>query len=245
MAFPVQLHLAGLAGPLASVARDLSAGGFCAATPSCFAMQDLRRVTLMLPEKRLDLQAEGRWQLEMAGEERFFTGIQFVDIPGDALEPLWDLVHRQTKLLTVWLSEQRDFQQLGLHEAMDLVQLTRLREVRAGKTLYWQGRRDDSIFVVHSGEVVLERRTPEHHKLAVGRIGPGQVLGGVGVVADLLPGETAVVDRDASLLEIARGSFESLQRSNPALAFRIASIVTHRHIERIDGALRRLLDDRR
>jgi hypothetical protein len=244
ISLPVRLHLGEL-GPLDARARDLGAGGVCVATPSCFAPQDLRRVTLLLTSGRIEVDAEGRWQLEVSGEDGFLTGIRFLDIPEEALERVWDLVHQRSKALAHWLLQQHEFADLNLRDVVDLAHVTRMREIRAGGLLYRQGVRDDSAFVVTCGEVVFERRTPRDRKLMVGRARPGQLLGGLGVVANCLPNETAVADSDVSLLEISRGAFENLQLTSPALAFQVASLVMQSHLRRLDSALGRLVDEDR
>ena len=242
---PVRLHVAGLPAGLDARTRDLSAGGLCVATPSCFPVQELRRITLFLPAGRIDLGVEGRWQAEVSGEDGILTGVRLLDVPDASLELIWDLVHTQSKSLTRWLAQQPTFEGLGFQSLVDLAHVTRLREARAGQLLYRHGVLDDSIFIVTRGEVAFEQRTPHHYKLSVGLAGPGQVVGGAGVVADLVPRETAIVSRDVSLLEISRGAFENLQETNRGLAFRLVSIVLHSHLRRIEDALHRVVGERR
>ena len=244
LSFPARLHL-GAFGLLDAHARDLGAGGICVSTPSCFALQDLRRVALLLSGGPTEVEAEGCWQLEVTGEDAFLTGIRFVDVSEQGLERLWDVVHQQSKALTRWLLQQREFAELNLCDAVDLVHVTRMREIRAGGLLYRQGVRDDSIFIVTRGEVVFERRTPRERKLTVGRAVPGQLFGGLGVVANSLPSESALADCDVTLLEISRGAFENLQLTSPPLAFQLASLVMQSHLRRVDSALGRLVDESR
>jgi hypothetical protein len=245
ISFPVRLHVTGLAGSLEARARDVGAGGMCVATPSPFAVSDLRAVTLLTPNGRVDLGAEARWQHEVSGEDGFFTGLRFLEVSDGPLELLWDLVHERAKSLARWLLHQPDFSGLGVQDNLEIAQVTRLREVRAGGLLYRQGSPEDSIFVVTRGEIVFELRTPRQRKRTLGRVGPGQVVGGLGLVANSLPGETAIADRDVSLLEISRGAFENLQAANPALAFHVASLVVNGQLRRMETALGRWIDEDR
>jgi hypothetical protein len=245
ISFPVRLRVTGLAGSLEARARDVGAGGVCVATLSLFAVRDLRGVTLLTPNGRVDLDAEARWQHEVSGEDGFFTGVRFLEVPEEPLELLQDLVHQRSKSLSRWFSQQPDLPGLGAQDALELAQVTRLREARSGGLLYRQGIPEDSIFVVTRGEIVFEFRTPRHRKLIVGRVGPGQLLGGLGLVANALPGETAIVDRDVSLLEISRGAFENLQMASPALAFQLASLVVSGQLRRMETALGRWADGER
>jgi hypothetical protein len=244
LSFPARLYLGGL-GLLEARARDLAAGGVCVSTPSCFAPETLECVTLLLASGPTRLRAEGCWQLEVSGEDAFLTGIRFVDVSEDALERLWDVVHAQSKALTRWLLQQPDFAKLNLCDAMDLVHVTRMREIRAGEVLYRQGARHDSIFIVIRGEIMFERRTPRERTLIVGRAVPGQLLGGVGAVADSLPSESALAERDVTLLEISGGAFEALQLTSPPVAFQLASLVMQNHLRRVDFLLGRLVDETR
>lgn len=246
ISLPVRLHLAGLSGPLGARTRDLGVGGVCVATPSRFAVRDLRNVAIGLPKGACELPAEGRWQIEVSGEDAFLTGIRFLEIPGEILDQLWDVVHERAKRLTHWLSQQPELAALSLSDALDLAHLTRLRDVGAGAYVYRQGVQPsggDSIFVVASGEVVLERRTERQRRFVLGSARTGQVFGGTGLLANVAPGETAVVERDASLLEVSKGAFENLKHASPELAFRIASLVARSHLLRLESALARLGDD--
>jgi hypothetical protein len=247
LALPAEIHLAGARGTLCGRTRDLSVGGVCIATAARFASGDVRRVVLAAPSGRLELGAEGCWQAEAPGDEVFLTGVRFRDVAGEALEELWDLVHAQAKSLTIWLSGQKDFAGLSLNEVMELAHVTRHREFRAGRAIYRQDADvpgEDSIFVVRRGEVVLEMRTARERRLVRERCGPGCVLGGVGLVAGTAPAETAIAERDASLLEISRGAFGNLQLASPSLAFRLAAIVVRSYLRGVQGTLARLADER-
>jgi len=260
MCFPVRLHLAGLPCPLDARTRDLGVGGACVATPSRFALADLRRVTLMPPTGVIELLAEGRWQAEVSGEDAFLSGLRFLEVPGETRDQLWDLAHEQAKSLTRWLSQQPGFAELDLSDTLDVVHVTRLRDVRAGGRLYRQSTRpraggllrrhciqaygEDSIFVLARGEVVLEMRTPLEQTLVLARVRTGEVLGGIALAANMLPGETAIVEQDASLLEISRGAFENLKQVSPALAFRLASFAMRSHLLRLESAFGRFGDER-
>jgi hypothetical protein len=238
--FPVRLRFAGLPGPLDGRARDLGAGGVCVATPTRFAIQELRGVTLLPQGGRLELGAAGCWQQEVSGTDGFFAGVRFLDVPADALEQIWDLVHQESKALTRWLREQSELSQLDLQDVMDLAHATRLRDVRVGEVLYRQGVGRDSIFFVMRGEIVCERRSPRQRVLGSARMGPGRLLGGMGAVTCAPPGETAIAARDTRLLEISQGAFENLQHASPMLAFQLGSLAMRSHLRRLEEELGRL-----
>ena len=64
------------------------------------------------------------------------------------------------------------------------------------------------------------------------------------MLTDLPPGETALALTDVGLLEISRGSFETLRRCSPPLAFRLSSTVMACHAKRLPAALLRVADTR-
>lgn len=248
MAFPVALHVTGLAGPLEGRARDLSISGVGVETPTRFALAELRRVTLLPAGARIELAAAGRWQRELPAERSFLTGIQLLQVEGPALDQIWDLVHAQAKSLTHWLSKQPAFEGLDLNQCVDLAHLTRLRELPTGARVYRQGvsaSGEDSLFVLMRGSVVLELRTPRQRTLVMGRVAPGQMFGGAALLTGEPAGESAIIERDATLLEISRATFENLAATNAELAFGIAAIAMRSHRAHAESALVRLVDEGR
>jgi CRP-like cAMP-binding protein len=247
MDLTVRLHLASSPGPLPARARDLGVGGVCVATPAPFALPDLRRVSLLHANERIEVKAEGRWQVEVPGRDGHLSGIRFHDVDARTLERLWDAVHTQTKQLSRWLSQHSELKALPLPDLIQLLQAMRLRELASGEVVYQQGVRqpgDDSILVVRRGRVALETRSPRAQRVALGHATAGQVLGGSAVLCGAPPLESAVVCEAASLLEISRASLGFVQAACPALAADLAAIVTRSYVLRQHAALCRALDGR-
>jgi len=243
--FPVRLQVRGLPARLSARTRDLGLGGVCIATASRFDFRSVGSIELMHPTVRLQLPAEGRWQMEACGEDSFLTGIAFESLDSTALDKVWDLTHVQTKYLTRWLGQMSDFHDLGLASLQELAQLTRLRDAGTGTVLQRQDARiagDDSILLLMQGQVSLERRGSLGRRLAAADVEPGHSFGGLPLLTGVAPGETAIVGATARLLEISRGAFDVLRRSSPTLALEVASIVTRRHLERAVGASDRAVE---
>lgn len=245
MDLALRLHVANLPGPLPARARDLGVGGVCVATPSCFPLADLRKVSLLHPTEKLELTVDGRWQTEVPGRDAFLSGLRFLELDARALDRLWDIVHDQTKYLARWLSQQSELSTLALSDLIQLIHAMRLRDVASGEPVYRQGTRgvgDDSILVVVSGRVALETCTARGRKVPLGNAERGQVLAGSALLCGASPLESAIVSEAASFLEISRSSLAFLQAASPPLAADLAAIATSSCLSRQQGALHRAVD---
>jgi hypothetical protein len=245
MDLTLRLHLNDLPGPLPARARDLGVGGLCIATPTCFPLADLRKISLLHPTERFDVPVEGRWQAEVPGRDAYLSGVRFHELDGRTLDRLWDAVHAQTKYLSRWLSQQSELRAVALSDLIQLLHAMRMRDLGSGESLFRQGSRqlgDDSIFVVVSGRVVLETCSPRGHKSLLGSAGRGQVIAGSALLCGEAPVESAIVSEAASLLEISRGSLGFVQAACPALAADLIGIATRAYLERQRTALHQAVD---
>jgi CRP-like cAMP-binding protein len=244
--FPVDVHASGSAGVLPARARDLGIGGMCLATASPFQFKSIHRVTLSLPQRRLEVQAEGRWQRSTPGDQVILTGVSFVSPPDDLVEVLWDHVLDGAKELARFLHARSDLAELDIEEAMGLAQVTRFREVARGQTIHREEVMEvgeDSIFLVAQGEVVLEARVRGARNVAFDRLSPGRLFGGSALLLQLPPSETAIAATDCRLLEIDRSAFEYLCSAKPWLAQRLSLAVASAQARRARSVLLRTRDD--
>jgi len=244
---PVEVHSAELSGALPGRSRDLSVTGVCVATPSPFAFKSVSRVVLHLPGgPPMALEAEGRWQREMDGDDIVLTGIAFREPEALAGERLWEAVLARGKQLTRFLYAGSDLCGLGLDEAMGIAQVTRVRDLSTGAWIYRQDRSsdagDDSIFVLARGRVVLQTRVRDTRDVPFETLEPGALFGGAPLVAGTPPGESAVADTDARVLEIDRNAFEYLRAAKPWLALRLAQAVIRVQGQRVQRLLARARD---
>ena len=84
-----------------------------------------------------------------------------------------------------------------IEEAMGLAQVTRFREIPAGRTLYRQDTRQpgqDSIFVVTQGRVVLQTRMHNAREIDFYHLEAGELFGGFPLIADLDHTESAIAE---------------------------------------------------
>ncbi|MEB2344456.1 MAG: cyclic nucleotide-binding domain-containing protein [Deltaproteobacteria bacterium] len=236
---------AGLPGPLVGQTRDLGIGGACIATASGFDIRSIRRVRLHLPGGAVMLEAEGRWQREEPSEKVMLTGVSFTDLPDEVVTRLWDLVLDSGKTLARFLYGGSDLSHFSVDEAVGLAHASRWRNVTTGHYIY---RGDvprsglSSIFIVYSGEVALQVRARGVRDHLLARLGPGRLFGGLPLVAEGLPSESAQAATDVRLLEIHESSFRYLCAAKPWLAQRLAQAVTQTYAQRAGALLARVGD---
>jgi CRP-like cAMP-binding protein len=245
MDLALRLHLANMPGPLPARARDLGVGGLCVTTPTCFPLADLRRVTLLHPNERIDVPVEGRWQTVVPGRDAHLSGMQFREVDGRTLDRVWDAVHAQTKYLSRWLSQHSELSALPLPDLIQLLNAMRLRDLGSGEVLSRPEARqlgDDSIFVILSGRLVLETSSPRGRKIALGSLTRGQVACGSAFLRGSPPLERVTVSEAVSLLEISRPSLTFVQAACPALAAEVVAIATCAYLRLQQAALHEAVD---
>ncbi len=242
---PVQLDARGPAGGLAARTRDLSVGGCCIATATPFDFKRVHELTLMLPNRAVSLPVQGRWQHEEPSGDLVLTGLQFHEVQPEALDHIWNLVLASGQQLARFLYEHSAIRELGLEEAMGLAQVTRLRSVPFGRTLYRQNTKnpgEDSIYIVMEGTVVLQVRVRDAIENDVARLGAGELFGGLPLMADVPHCESAVTDSDVHLLEIDRQAFRYIRTTKPWLGHRLSSALLRITAERFHHLMSHVRD---
>lgn len=240
---PVEVHLAELPAPLLARSRDVGVGGLCVATPSPFALKSVRRVVIALPDGPLAIEAEGRWQIDAAGDDLVLSGLAFLDLSPEAVDALSHFVIETGRTLARFLYTQSELRDFGLEEILGLAQITRLRDVTTGRFLYRQDTAlpgEDSIFVVARGGICLSARTRGARDVTLARLQPGQVFGGMPLVGDAAHAESAIAESETRLLEVDRDAYRYLEGARPWLAQRLAFAVARTYTRRLHEVLGRL-----
>jgi hypothetical protein len=112
---------------------------------------------------------------------------------------------------------------------------THKRSIKAGETLFRKNDKADSMYFIVSGEF----RIPE---LAVS-IGPGQVLGELGLLApDQIRTQTVECVKDADLLHITYDQVRQLYFQNPKFGFYFLQLTSRRLFENIARLEKRLAE---
>jgi len=233
-------------GALPARTRDVSVGGACVVTASPFAHKAIQRLRLSLPGgDRLELEAQGRWQQALAGDDVVMTGLEFLRPSNEAVDCLWDLVLDGGKRLARFLYGDSDLRSVGVDGAMGLAQMTRIRDLSPGTTLYRQDQDPSepcSIFVVEAGVVVLQMRARGVREVPVERVQAGGVFGGLTMLAGVAPTESAVTETDARVLEFDLRAYQYLARAKPWLAQQLSQVVTTAYVKRLQRVLERVRD---
>ena len=233
---PVELYASDFGGALLGRTRDLSIGGACIATQSPFSIKGLQRIVLGLPTQNLALDAIGCWQREDPTENLILTGIQFENPYSEQLELVWDQVLDSGKKLARFLYERTALHELGLEEAMGLAQVTRIRTMQAGDSIYRQGTRgegNDSIYLITEGRVTLQLRIRGAIEQTLTTLSAGDLFGGLPLLADLPHCESAVADTEVRLLEVDQAAFRHLRSMKPWLGHRLGVALLRVHAQRM------------
>lgn len=221
--------------------RDIGIGGACLATVSQFSYGGVRRVTLHLPEGSLSVAARGLWQRTEHAENVVLTGVEFIDPDPVLIDRLWDLVMDTGKALARFLhGTDSDLRHFTPDEAVGISHASRWREVPAGRYVYRNDvprSGESSIFLVHSGTVILQLRMRGAVDRPIARLGPGRLFGGLALLVEPVLGESALAHSDARLLEINQTSFRFLCATKPWLAQRLAQAVTVAYARRVGQLL--------
>lgn len=242
---PARLYSTGFSGPLAARIRDLSVGGACVATDSPIGIKSIQRLEVQLSGGWLGLEAEGRWQNALPGDDVVMTGVEFINPPDEAVDRLWDAVLEGGNKLARFLYVGSDLRPLGVDGAMGLSQITRMRKLPGGHTIYRQDLDPEdsgSIFVVESGSVMLQVRVRGAREVPIDRVEKGQVFGGLSMLAGVPPTESAITETETSLLEFDARGYRYLAQNKPWLAQQLGHIVTTSYVRRLHRVLEKVQD---
>lgn len=243
--YSAALYTGDFSGSLEARTRDLSVGGCCVVTASPFAFKSVRRLRLMLPDGPLEIEAEGRWQQTLDGDDVVMTGLSFYQPGDEVIDRLWDVVLDGGKKLARFLYSGSQLRTIGVDGALGLAQISRMRDLAPGKTIYRQGEergKQCSIFVIESGSITLSIRVRNVRDVVMEQIGPGAVFGGLPILAGTPALETATTESHVRMLELDDRALRYLGRAKPWLARTLSEIVTAAYVERLHRFLERIED---
>ena len=101
------------------------------------------------------------------------------------------------------------------------------RQVRAGETIFAEGERSSSLYLLTAGSVGTSKRLglaardgsgPAKQKTLVHLSAP-QFFGEMGLLSDLDRSATITTDTDCEMLELRRADFERLAQTDPTLGY--------------------------
>jgi len=104
------------------------------------------------------------------------------------------------------------------------------RELAPGETVFATGDPGEKLYVIQSGEVEITREGAGAPRV-VGRLGPGDFFGELGVVLGKPCSTRAVAVRATRLLELDRDTLEAMCLEQPEIAIRLLRVVVSRLID--------------
>jgi len=104
------------------------------------------------------------------------------------------------------------------------------REVAPGEKVFSAGDAGEKLYVIQSGEVEISRQGSSEPRV-VGRLGPGDFFGELGVVLGRPCSTHAVAIRATRLLELDRETLEAMCIEQPEIAIRMLRVVVSRLID--------------
>lgn len=125
------------------------------------------------------------------------------------------------------LARSRAFRELKPDDQHRLTEAFVPVHLPGGSTLMTEGDDADSMFLVHTGRLrVLVRRGGVD--VAVGEIGPGEVVGEMAVLSHGSRSATVVAIRDTSLWELSKGSFDEMVVTHPTMLLELTRLLVAR-----------------
>jgi CRP-like cAMP-binding protein len=129
------------------------------------------------------------------------------------------------------LSELGLFAGLGERELDEIARITRRRALRAGEALFHKGDAGGDIYVIVSGRVKAFATGPDGDDVVFRFMGPGEVVGELGALAEGRRTASSVAVEDCELLMIQKRELMPLLRRQPEIAIRLLGMVATRMAE--------------
>lgn len=243
--FAVEIHSRDFNPPLPARARDLSAGGICIATPAPFVLDGVHALTMHLPSGPLRLDVHGRWQKSLSFDDAVLSGIAFSSFTPAEVSILWDVVHDTARELGSFVYKSFSEAEPTIDNAMSVAQISRTRIVGRRKLIYQRGLdadEDDSIFIVRTGQVHLHLPMRAGNEVPIADLGPGDLFGGLAMLASIPHFESARTNEETMLLEISRASFSYMRLAKPLVAHWLGGLVMRSYLGRLGKIVDRAVE---
>jgi CRP-like cAMP-binding protein len=109
-----------------------------------------------------------------------------------------------------------------------LARLCRRADLKAGETLFTQGDRSDGCYIVLDGVVSIYAQSPEGDDTLLAFLGPGDVIGEMGLIDGMPRSATASALKTCILAFLGTGNFNRFAEEYPAVYRQMLSIVSTR-----------------
>ena len=121
--------------------------------------------------------------------------------------------------------------------ASELRNLLVIREVRGGTPLFRLGDSGDSMYLIESGRVRISVKDADGSNVTLAELAGGDFFGEMALLDGKPRSADATVVEDACFAILSRENFLTFVRSNPDVALKMLSAITHR-LRRTDELLR-------
>ncbi len=133
------------------------------------------------------------------------------------------MTRERTKL---WYLKNLDiFSHMRDDEHRMIDRYSRMKEVRKGEILYFQGSSDNSIYILKKGAVKITKLTPQGKEIILDIFKGGTIFGEMAVVESQERDESAVVIEDGLICIMNKTDFDSLLDMVPGLSLRITKMI--------------------
>lgn len=235
-------------GGLPVTTRDISIGGACVATRSPVALSGLRQLVLHLAGGPVRLSIVGRWQDANPATGVILTGVAFSPVSVELQDVLWDAVLDASKDVARFLLRNSELRDLGIDGAMSIAQACRLCLVGTGAAIFQQSGQavssQSSFFILREGSVVLRTRLRGAIERDVATVQPGQIIGGLPMLASVGHFESAIARTPSKLIEIDERAYLHLAQSRPWVAQKLAFAAARAYAQRMHATLQTLGGER-
>lgn len=147
---------------------------------------------------------------------------------------------RATGDLRALFARSRMFTTLDDADFSVFVEALHHRRFAAGGVLFTQGSPGDSLAIVLAGSFRVDVSRPGGKLLALNRIGPGDVIGEMTCVDPAPRSASVTAEANAEVLELDRGTLDSLARRAPAIYSAVVGGIIARTTERLSETNQRV-----
>lgn len=148
--------------------------------------------------------------------------------------------HTGSKVTYMLVQKLQSLDLLGAISPMDMDALAkkmRMREIDAGVTVMMEGDIADDAYLILSGTVRIEKTSSDGKEVLIDILGPGEILGEMGLITQETRSASAVAHTDCVLAVMDSGCFSFLRGLKPEINERLLKILSTR-LQEVNARLR-------
>jgi CRP-like cAMP-binding protein len=131
------------------------------------------------------------------------------------------------------------FTRLSEPDLRKVAKVLKSRRLNRNQVLFRQGERADALYIVASGRMRISASDRPGHERILAFVGPGEIIGEMGVLSGEPRSATAVASTDAELLQLRKADFDGLVANNLEVMRDLARGVVNRR----EATQQRALDE--